>query len=152
MKLSLPNVWKQERFHFTKMLRDVFFPSLRPPNQHLIESTTFLQEVSVLRKSPFLSIKVFLLRISKQCANPWGQPSAGDNKVGTAEACVVANPCPRAVPRAGEGRVRPALLALESPVQQPAAPRAASGCTAERDALPAAGNYSPLDWTRQVLP
>lgn len=152
MKLSLPNVWKQGCFHFAKMLRDIFFPSLHPPNQRLIESTTFLWEVSILRKPPFLSIKLFLLRLSKQRANPWGWRGPGNDKISMAEAHVVTNPCPWAGPRAGKGGVCPVLLALESPVQQPAAAGAASGCTAERDALLAAGNYSSLDWTRQVPP
>lgn len=148
MKIFPSNCVETGCFHFTKMLHDVFFPSLHPPNQHLIETTTFLWEVSILRNLHFLSIQLLLLKISKHWANPWGWSSAGNNKVSMAEAHVVTNPCPQA----GRRWVPPALLALESPVQQPAAPGAASGCTAERDALPAAGTYLPLDWTQQVLP
>lgn len=72
--------------------------------------------------------------------------SAENNQL--AEAHMVANLCPPA----GKGLVHPALLPLESPVHQPVAPRAALGCKAEKDALMAAGNHSPLDWIQQVLP
>jgi len=95
-------------------------------------------------KTTFPVNKLFLLRISKQCVNPRGRSRAVNNEVSVAEARVVTNPCPWAGPQAGKAWVPLALLALDNPVWQLAAPRAALGCMTEGDVLPAAGNYSPL--------
>lgn len=86
MKLTLPDVWKQGCFHFAKKLRDRIFPSLRPPAWGLIESTTFLQEVFMMRKPPFLSIKLLLLGIPEQRGDPRGWASDGNDKIGVVKA------------------------------------------------------------------
>lgn len=79
-----------EGFALPKKLPDRIFPSPRPPEPGLIESSTLLQEVFVMSKPPLLSIKLLLLgRIPEQESmgihgDPW--ESDGDDKIAMEEA------------------------------------------------------------------